>query len=1196
MFNSYTLRRQGDAGCFTQRTILLLLALLMQTAYLHAQSKDRSHYQLLWRIDAPGAQPPSYLFGTMHVTDKRVFDFSDSVLTALQSSTAFAMEVDMDSMMAYMLSPDGPFTDTVDHLKGVLAPDEYRYVDSLILKKTGAPLEQLKLKRWWFLEKLLIDDEEELSKSAGNTGAPESVFLDAWLHQKATSLNKPVHSLERMQNQLDFMSDDVSEMQKQSFLWNIGYYRNEEGDTDDPLKARVAYLDSLANLYYMGDLQQMTRLVNNGDGSDDPGLTARNSEMTGNLAALIKKGSVFAAVGAAHLPGAKGIISLLREKGYTVTPVKATFTGVAQQERQQLDSIKGYSLNRIADGYSVALPGNPIAYPIPNMNRKMYVGINGNDAGFAIAIDIPLLAADKSAMVKSMVANMAAQGNAEVQRSYPITYRNMPGTEAVMLQGNMPFYLRLFLRNNRAFIFMYLSEAAADSSARNDFFQSVRFYDIVRPVTVYDTISRPQFGFSVIMPSDAMHAKIGEDELRPEELYSALDDANSISYVMRVEKMKKGYYSKDDRILLENIRAALIGKDSTVQLLDSTVTELDGLPRHNFTYRHANGFISRIQYIPRGNLAYCQLCVYDAARTDSSYWHRFLDDFHILPFKAKAPDVSFVPADSSFAVTGPEPFTGGAMKEYNRSSAVKLYQYHAMDSASYAMYIVEMIKYSGYFHYNQDTLINALLNRKDTNFILMGDKQYTSDGLPVHETEVKGRYAGMRRYRKVIVAGHTVYQLSAIVPEEIAATGYAQQFFASFRPGAGEHADTRRLDQKKLDLLLKDLQSADTAIFYQASEYLENFAPDSSDLGPVLSALNKPFPADTGDSNAKVRLLLSLENIAGDTVVHAAETLFADLKDVPQRKKILHFLSSIASDSSIRALVRLAPELPEGSAQGWDIFTYALKKDSLYQQYLPAMIAAAEQSESFLHAFSEYTSFDSLWFAPQFSQYKLERLLPGLIKQFDRQFKKWKSTSPDEDSSWRWRSDLLSTGEILALPGMPVSLTESFRELLADSTIELRALGARGLMSRGIRVSDKVLNSILADYSIAHLFVITVKQNKQLSYIRHLLTQELLGRIYLAHYLSDDYEVTAIEQVTRVKVKQVGKKPDASMILYRYKTDENEDWEYVLNGSHPQNTSELAFTPLQMHWISDKSIVNDKVKLAAEAQKAYSEIVEGPED
>ncbi|MDH5394573.1 MAG: TraB/GumN family protein, partial [Gammaproteobacteria bacterium] len=51
---------------------------------------------LLWKIHKPGHQD-SYLFGTIHIGDRRVLKLLDVVQSSLQSSSLFAMEVVLDN-------------------------------------------------------------------------------------------------------------------------------------------------------------------------------------------------------------------------------------------------------------------------------------------------------------------------------------------------------------------------------------------------------------------------------------------------------------------------------------------------------------------------------------------------------------------------------------------------------------------------------------------------------------------------------------------------------------------------------------------------------------------------------------------------------------------------------------------------------------------------------------------------------------------------------------------------------------------------------------------------------------------------------------------------------------------------------------------------------------------------------------------
>ena len=60
---------------------------------------DRENYALLWEITGDSLDAPSYLFGSMHVRNKAVFEFPDSLLITLQACEVFANEVHLDSAM-----------------------------------------------------------------------------------------------------------------------------------------------------------------------------------------------------------------------------------------------------------------------------------------------------------------------------------------------------------------------------------------------------------------------------------------------------------------------------------------------------------------------------------------------------------------------------------------------------------------------------------------------------------------------------------------------------------------------------------------------------------------------------------------------------------------------------------------------------------------------------------------------------------------------------------------------------------------------------------------------------------------------------------------------------------------------------------------------------------------------------------------
>src|SRR5215510_1180692 len=91
---------------------------------------------LLWRITGNHTEHPSYLYGTMHSTDPRVFHFADSVLTAFEMCDAFAMEVLIDeNVQATILQ--NIFMNGDATLKSLLSSDQYDSLQRFAMKNAG---------------------------------------------------------------------------------------------------------------------------------------------------------------------------------------------------------------------------------------------------------------------------------------------------------------------------------------------------------------------------------------------------------------------------------------------------------------------------------------------------------------------------------------------------------------------------------------------------------------------------------------------------------------------------------------------------------------------------------------------------------------------------------------------------------------------------------------------------------------------------------------------------------------------------------------------------------------------------------------------------------------------------------------------------------------------------------------------------
>jgi len=258
---------------------------------------------LLWRIHKAN-QPPSFLFGTIHIDDKRVKDLSDSVMQRFNNSKTLCLEIlpDRETQVGIgraMLLPKDQF---LDELLG----DALFNRLSLKLNKLGiTPLEAAHLKPW---AAMVV-----LSRPESQGG----FALDQQLYQWGVHQYKQLCALETLEEQLAVF--DKLNLQDQITLLK---------DSLDFLPQVQELNEKLIQAYIVGNLDEIYRrsmeLQSNDDELTqrlmDALIDQRNIKMVERMKTKLAHGRVFIAVGALHLPGKNGLISLLRKEGYAVTP------------------------------------------------------------------------------------------------------------------------------------------------------------------------------------------------------------------------------------------------------------------------------------------------------------------------------------------------------------------------------------------------------------------------------------------------------------------------------------------------------------------------------------------------------------------------------------------------------------------------------------------------------------------------------------------------------------------------------------------------------------------------------------------------------------------------------------------------------------------------------------------------------------
>lgn len=280
-----------------------ILGLLITSPVLSGPLGPVKHEKgLLWQVSKPGVAP-SYLFGTMHSNDPRVTSLPAPLEKSFDRSGSFSMELIFTGagivhMAEIMFFGEG---ETLEQVLGTELYEETRAA----LKQAGLPTQDLNKKKPWAIIMSL--------------GAPRktngAIFLDLLLQRKAVLQFKPTYGLETMDEQLEVFNGLPMEDQVQLLSEALKYQSQNALQMKQLLDA---YLQrDLAKLAAISDRYQ-NRAGPAYDKLMDRLLAKRNHRMIERMQPRLQEGNAFIAVGALHLPGESGLLTLLEKQGYQV--------------------------------------------------------------------------------------------------------------------------------------------------------------------------------------------------------------------------------------------------------------------------------------------------------------------------------------------------------------------------------------------------------------------------------------------------------------------------------------------------------------------------------------------------------------------------------------------------------------------------------------------------------------------------------------------------------------------------------------------------------------------------------------------------------------------------------------------------------------------------------------------------------------
>lgn len=281
-----------------------LLSIFLFATSLFASAQAPTENSLLWEITSPGQAKPSYLFGTIHLICPADFSLSDSLKATLARTQQVALEIDMDDpgmmtgMMKSMNMTDG------NELKKLVTEQEYARLAKFYKDSVGVGIAMFEKAKPFILMGPLFN--------AVLACQPQSYEMS--LVELAAKQKSEVIGIETLDEQMAIFDTIPYKEQVKTIISMI--------DSLPQARKEFSNLVALYKSQKINDLYNLMMASNYGmDGNEEVMLFSRNLKWVPRIRKIAAEKPTFFAVGAGHLGGDRGIISLLRKDGFKVRAI-----------------------------------------------------------------------------------------------------------------------------------------------------------------------------------------------------------------------------------------------------------------------------------------------------------------------------------------------------------------------------------------------------------------------------------------------------------------------------------------------------------------------------------------------------------------------------------------------------------------------------------------------------------------------------------------------------------------------------------------------------------------------------------------------------------------------------------------------------------------------------------------------------------
>ncbi len=1178
------------------QSILTLLLVSSLTAVFAQKEAAKKYPSVFWEITGNGLKKPSYLFGTMHVSSKLAFHLSDSFYTAIQNVDAVALELNTDTWQQQMVGLDQLKQNYNRYIQP--AGGDYLNENSFRINKYDDELKIALSTQPAVVNNLLYRSYKT------KEDFEEDTFLDLYIYQTGKKLGKRSTGVEDYFETERLILEAFADMANEKIKKNV--------DTDGESMRDIG--EKIQDAYKRGDLDLMDSLsilTERSAAFNEKFLYKRNEIQAASMDTILKKSSLFVGVGAAHLPGKRGVIELLRKMGYILRPIKMTNRDASKKEA--IDKLKvpvNFSTLTAEDGfYKVDMPGAlyKVAGDFTKSDRRQYADM-ANGSYYQVT------------RVKTHAA-FINQTQEQVKRKLDsLLYENIPGKilkKTVIIKNGYTGYditnktrrgdlqrYYIFITPFEILIFkMSGKENYIEGKEASQFFSSIILKEADTAAKNFVPV---QGGFSVAFPQtpSIYNNENCSDAINRWE-YEATDKTTGNVYSIFKKSVYNFKFLDEDSFDLK-LEESFRSPDYFEYQLQQKQSRFQGYPCLEVKEKMKDSSVVTARFIIKGPHYYAL----SVRSKDNNNAVPFFNSFRFTPYQYNQVTL-FTDTFLHFSVNTP---VQPVLDNQYRATAEKAVQDIADGNNSINEYwpknrnaifnndstgelmLVSVQKYPAYYYVKDSSKFwqHEIDDSYDEDDLVLTNKTWFEKPNDIKGYLLSLRDTGSSRtiQKMIVLKDNYLFNLTSMGDTLNHQSSFIDNFLTSFTPE--EKQLGRNIFRNTLDSFFTNLFSSDSTTRAKTRQMISNIYYGEKGVPKIIEAINKLSPYDKDYFETKTKLIAELGYIKDTThrvVVDHLKQLYKAVGDTSLfQNEVLEALARHKTSDATAAFKELVLQDPP-------VFDNDYAYNSLFEHFDDSLQLATVLFPDFLQlpTLADYKEpvnkllvqlVDSGYIkGPQYQEYFNKIYFDARIELKKQQGKDEKTMQADRMKTDNDIADVTYAGEeskeslteyavlLASFYNQNNTVPKFFDKLMQSKNDVVRLSAVSTLLKNNQPVQDSILlNMASSDQLRGKLYKELVRIKKEALFPARYKTQADLARSYLVA----DKSYNKIDSVVLIS-KQPGvyKNEKGTVYFFKYRVKKEDEWKIGISGLQPEKEKELSSNNY-LTSMTDKKLKEDK--------------------